>query len=544
MAFVELLRDRLPQGGELPCDEWVRRHRALTSLLWVSAAVLAVFSYAEGYAITHVLLHVAVVVPLALASASGTFSRPLRTIACALGLLTTSALGVHAAEGVIEAHFAFFVVVVLLMVYEDWTVFALAVGFVLVHHGLFGMFDASEVFNQPAQYANPWKWAAVHAIFVAAAGVAGIITWRLNEDVRRRMRRTQAQLEVAATTDPLTGLGNRRRLLADLDDAMLAPGTKLCLLDLDGFKSYNDTFGHQAGDALLARLGRRLHDAVAAAGEAYRLGGDEFCVLVSGFDADAVCAEATAALTEHGEAFMIANSYGIVELTTEATTADQALLLADRRMYQNKNGGRMSPGRQSANVLLRALAERSPELGRHVGGVAEMAEAVARELGLPENEMPAIRQAAELHDIGKVAIPDAILAKPAPLDDEEWAYVQRHTEVGERIIAAAPALVHVARLVRGSHERWDGTGYPDRLAGRAIPLGARIIAVCDAFDAMISERPYRAARNFTDGLAELSRCAGSQFDPAVVAAFITVVTQSGELPSDEHEPTLAAAAAR
>jgi diguanylate cyclase (GGDEF)-like protein len=535
VAF-EPLRDRLPQGGELPVDEWARRHRSLTYLLWASAAILAIFSYVAGYSAVHIVLHFAALVPLALAAASSGLPQKARTVACSIGLLTVSALGVHSAGGVIEAHFAFFVVVVLLMVYEDWTVFALAVGYVLVHHGLLGMIDASQVFHNPDQYAHPWKWATIHAIFVAAAGVAGIITWRLNEDVRRRMRHTQDQLQIAATTDALTGLGNRRRLLVELEDAMSVPGMRLCMFDLDGFKAYNDSFGHQAGDALLVRLGLRLRDAVAPAGEAYRLGGDEFCILTVDPGADEVCAAAGDALTEHGEAFEIGNSYGSVDLTDDVETADQALLLADRRMYHDKNGGRMSAGRQSADVLLRALAERSPELVYHVGGVAETAQAVARELGVPEDELPGIRQAAELHDIGKVAIPDAILGKPGPLDEQEWEFVRRHTVIGERIIAAAPALSFIAKLVRHSHERWDGDGYPERLAGEAIPLGSRIVAVCDAFDAIISERPYRAARNFAEGLAELSRCAGSQFDPAVVAAFITVVSRPDDPPSDDRNP--------
>jgi diguanylate cyclase (GGDEF)-like protein len=524
MDVRRLLRDHLPTGGELPVEEWERRHRSLTRMLWMTAAILAVFSYGAGYRHVHVVLHVGGLIPLAVAAASSKLSRPTRTMMCSIGLLTASALGVHVAGGVIEAHFAFFVVVALLTLYESWTVFALAVGYVLVHHGIFGMAAASQVFAEPHQYAHPWKWAAIHAAFVGAAGVAGLITWRLNEDVRRAMRATQEQLHAASTTDVLTELGNRRRLLADLEEAMTVPGMKLSLFDLDGFKIYNDSFGHQAGDALLARLGRRLRGAVSGAGQAYRLGGDEFCILVSGPGADAAHAAACEALSEHGDAFTIGSSHGTVGLTTEAATPDKALLLADKRMYDSKNDGRMSASRQSTNVLLRALAERDPVLSSHVGDVALTAQEVARELGVPEDQLPPIRQAAELHDIGKVAIPDAILGKPGPLDEEEWVYVRRHTAIGERILAAAPALSYVAKLVRHSHERWDGAGYPDGLSGEEIPLGSRIVSVCDAFDAMVGERPYCEARNFDEALAELDRCAGSQFDPAVVAAFAKVVS--------------------
>ena len=529
MDFRGFMRNHLPTGGELPVDEWERRHRSLTRVLWATAAILAVFSFVSGYRDAHILLHFSALLPLAVAAGSARLSQHLRTLVCAVGLLTGAALGVHVAGGVIEAHFAFFVIVVLLTVYEDWLVFALAVGFVLVHHGVLGMLAADEVFAQPDQYAHPWRWATIHAVFVAAAGVAGLITWRLNEDVRRTMRQTQEELHIASVTDVLTELGNRRRLLADLDAAMTAPGMTLLLLDLDGFKAYNDTFGHQAGDALLARLGRRLADAVSEAGQAYRLGGDEFCILVSGPGADAARSAAVDALSEHGDAFTIGNSHGTV-LLTEVETPDKALLLADQRMYRSKNAGRMSASRQSADVLLSALAERDPRLTSHVGDVAEIAQALARELGVHEDQLPAIRQAAELHDIGKVAIPDAILAKPGPLDEDELAFVRAHTEIGERILAAAPALSVVAKLVRHTHERWDGTGYPDRLAGERIPLGSRIVSVCDAFDAMVGERPYRKSRNFVGALEELVKCAGTQFDPAVVAAYVRVVSGTSLLP--------------
>ena len=414
MEAREFLRNHLPTGGELPLEEWERRHRWLTRILWASVAILALFSYASGYRDVHIVLHVGALIPLAVAAASRQLSRLPRSVFCSLGLLTAAALGVHVAGGVIEAHFSFFVVVALLTLYESWLIFALAVGYVLMHHGAFGMVAANQVFADPHQFAHPWRWAAIHAVFVAAAGIAGLITWRLNEDVRRAMRATQEQLRAASTTDVLTELGNRRRLLTDLEAAMSIPDMKLTFFDLDGFKTYNDTFGHQAGDALLARLGRRLHDAVAGVGEAYRLGGDEFCILVSGPSADAAHAAAVEALTEHGDAFMIASSHGTV-LMTEVASPDKALLLADQRMYDSKNHGRMSASRQSTNVLLSALAERSPELSSHVGDVAQSAEAVARELGVPEDQLASISQAAELHDIGKVAIPDAILGKPGPL---------------------------------------------------------------------------------------------------------------------------------
>jgi diguanylate cyclase (GGDEF)-like protein len=297
------------------------------------------------------------------------------------------------------------------------------------------------------------------------------------------------------------------------------------LFDLDGFKGYNDSFGHLAGDALLQRLGRALSGAVAPDGRAYRLGGDEFCVLADATDRTRIELASVLALSERGEGFQIGASFGTALLPAEATNSTEALRIADQRMYAQKNGGRPTAGRQSTDVLLRALAERHPDLGEHTDGVAALARDVARLLELPADEVDQICHAAELHDIGKVAIPDAILAKPGPLNDEEWAFMRRHTVIGERIVTAAPALAPVARLVRASHERWDGGGYPDGLAGAEIPLGARIVAVCDTFDAIVSDRAYRPRRTAAEALAELDRCAGAQFDPAIVAAFAAALAQ-------------------
>ena len=335
-----------------------------------------------------------------------------------------------------------------------------------------------------------------------------------------------------ALTDALTGLGNRRALSRDLERAVAdeRDAVLLALFDLDGFKHYNDSYGHPAGDALLQRLGAKLAAHVDGVGTAYRMGGDEFCVLLPARGDGAEQAAAAAwALAEHGDGFTITCSHGAVDVPREADEPGEALRIADQRMYAHKNGGRSSARSQSRDVLLRALAERDPDLGEHISGVAALAEAVARRLNLDDEQIDHIRHAAELHDVGKMAIPDAILDKPAPLEPAEWEFIRRHTLIGERIVAAAPALRPVAALVRSSHERWDGTGYPDQLAGEEIPLGAWIVAVCDAFDAMIADRPYRLGVDAVLALGELGRCAGTQFDPAVVAAFTAAFYDRAEL---------------
>ncbi|MBA2384474.1 MAG: diguanylate cyclase [Actinobacteria bacterium] len=372
----------------------------------------------------------------------------------------------------------------------------------------------------------------VTSLLLACASVLVVIA-RMSITIAENLR-LLARSREEALTDALTGLGNRRRLLVDLDRVPAGDEARpkvLVILDLNGFKAYNDAFGHPAGDALLARVGARLAAVARSRGAAYRLGGDEFCAL---FDAEDLPVEflaeaSAAAMRETGNGFAISAAYGAIRLPHEARTSSDALKLADQRMYAQKHGGRSSAGTRTSSALMQALTERSPDLGDHLLGVAELAAAVARKFDLSEVEVEDIRLGASLHDVGKMAIPDSILTKPGPPSDEEWAYVRNHTVAGEKILGAAPALDGVARLVRASHERFDGEGYPDGLAGEEIPLGARIVFVCDAFDAIIADRPYRDARSVGEAVEEIRRCAGTQFDPAVVEAFCSVMKERARL---------------
>jgi diguanylate cyclase (GGDEF)-like protein len=580
---------------------------------------------------------------------AGTGRKRLASACVSLGLITSSAVLVHVWGGVIEAHFHFFVMIVLLSLYEDWVPFLMAAAYVVLHHGLAGALAPGSVYNHHAAQAHPWRWALIHGAFVVAAGAGAVIAWRLNENVRlenakaldraresedrfrsafasapigmalvgvdgpdagrflqvnhslclmtgysegqllerrwddlagagdadeecalRRAdgseiralvsrsvvndgdggaghaivqvldvterRRVQEELEYQALHDALTGLPNRRALMSDLEDRLAeASGEKpllLVMFDLDGFKAYNDSFGHPAGDALLARLGRRLQSAVSGHGVGYRMGGDEFCLLAPiGVEGPApVEAAAAAALCDKGEGFEITASHGSVVLPLEAADAEHALRRADARLYARKGSRRASAGRQATDPLLTALSERNPDLGSHLRDVTDLVAAVADALGVLEEERTPLLQAAALHDVGKVAIPDAILEKPATLDDAEWAFIRTHTLIGERILASAPALVEASELVRASHERVDGTGYPDGLAGEEIPLGSRIVAVCDAYDAMVSNRPYRTAMSREGAIAELRRGSGAQFDPVVVEAFIPALAELDRAP--------------
>jgi HD-GYP domain-containing protein (c-di-GMP phosphodiesterase class II) len=250
------------------------------------------------------------------------------------------------------------------------------------------------------------------------------------------------------------------------------------------------------------------------------MGGDEFCLL--GTADDDTIRRAAASLCESGETFAITCSHGSARIPAEAATAEHALHLADQRMYTQKVDT-LSARRQSSDVLLQVISERSDLLDVHAGSVGLLAAMLAERLGLPDAERARIQLAARLHDIGKTAIPDSLLDKRGPLSEEEWAFMRRHTLIGERIVRAAPSLAATGDLIRSSHERVDGGGYPDRLRGDEIPIGSRIIAVCDAYDAMTSARAYRAAMTSAEALDELARQAGAQFDPGVADAFIELM---------------------
>lgn len=382
------------------------------------------------------------------------------------------------------------------------------------------------------------------AVCFAAAAVVAVIA-RAAVSFRENVQMfANARLE--AMTDSLTHLGNRRKLMADLRRELVLASVEsprvLVIFDLDGFKRYNDTYGHPAGDALLTRLGANLGRVTRPYGNAYRLGGDEFCLLVvtGASSANTIIGLAAAALSEQGEGFTVRSSHGAVMLPHEARDATLALRVADQRMYAQKEDRRSSVTRQTRDILLQVLHEREPELGDHLKGVAKLALGVATRLDIGAEELDEIVRAAELHDVGKMAIPDEILHKPGPLTEEEWAFVRQHTIIGERILSAAPALMPVAKIVRASHEHFDGSGYPDGLAGDAIPLGARIVAVCDAFHAMTSSRPYRPPIHAQEAVAELQACAGTQFDPTVVTAFCDEIAALGPRYGDRRSSASAA----
>jgi diguanylate cyclase (GGDEF)-like protein len=359
--------------------------------------------------------------------------------------------------------------------------------------------------------------------WMSLALIASVVVWMIQTS-----REQSGAIERArqhAFSDDATGLQNHRKLEADLAAVLSAANYRysLVLLELDGLQSYADRYGHAVGDQLLHRIAHRLvHTVAPMNGVAYRVDANRFAVLVpvGGGQLGEVLIAATASLGE-GESEdepLLSRSYGEVTVPDEAADAELALQVAGQRLGAHRQSQHRSARRQAHAVLMAALSARRPELRDRVRLVAYRAISLGRRLGVDREQLDDIMLAAELQDVGMLTVPDAVLVKRSPLDERETELIRVHPLAGEKIVAAAPGLAPVARLVRSSYERFDGSGYPDGLAGEAIPLGARIIAVAVAFAAMTSPRAYREATTQEVAVAELRRCAGSQFDPDVVEA--------------------------
>jgi GGDEF domain-containing protein len=338
-----------------------------------------------------------------------------------------------------------------------------------------------------------------------------------------------------ALCDRVTGLQNSGRLEADIEATAAAPGEKrmLMLLELDGLQSYNDRFGYEAGNELLRRTAQALVDAVVPlGGSAYRGNGDRLAALVPVGDRQLgeLLLATTASLRGDDRDLTMSTSYGEVAIPAEATNSESAFQLAGKRLAAQKQRQHRSARRQAHAVLMAALSTRQPELRDHLRVVAYRTIGLARRLGVDREQIDDIALAAELHDVGLLVVPEAVLSKEGPLSESETATIKSHSVAGERIIAAAPGLASVARLVRASAERFDGSGHPDGLAGETIPLGSRIIAVAVAFAALTSQRPYRPALSVDEALAELRRCAGTQFDPRIVEGLAAEIAADAESP--------------
>jgi diguanylate cyclase (GGDEF)-like protein len=377
---------------------------------------------------------------------------------------------------------------------------------------------------------------SVNAAGLACAGVTLALVLTRMAISQRETAQLLVAREREAAHDPLTGLANRRVLLEDLghatDTASVKRPTLLMLFDLDGFKAYNDTFGHSAGDGLLIRVATALREAIGERGRAYRIGGDEFCALLrTTASPGAIGEELAGSMAQHGEGFSVTASFGCAVAPADGAETTVMLRRADDEMYARK--GRRRPGteRQVQDVLVAALAARDPSMQTHAAGVTVLAVAVGELLHLDTSDLRALSHAATLHDVGKIAIPDELLEKPTGLDEDERRFMRSHPVIAQRIISAAPALGYAAQIVRSVQERWDGEGYPDRLTSEAIPLAARIVGACNAYQAMTTRRAGREPMSTQQAIAELRAGAGSQFDPNVVEMLVRVISHPSEHPA-------------
>jgi diguanylate cyclase (GGDEF)-like protein len=315
----------------------------------------------------------------------------------------------------------------------------------------------------------------------------------------------------------------------------------VALLDIDRFRHLNLEQGYAVGDAVLVAVGRMIADRTRVHDLTCRMGGDEFGFLLP----ETGAAAATGAIgrilveledVEAGGIRGVSASVGIAAL--EIGQQPESVLAAARSALEQARaggGGQVVVFGRSVDdgeaplefghgdviaALASALQERDRYTGKHSETVVDLTARVGDALALDSAELGRVRTAALLHDIGKVGVPDEVLHKPGPLTEREWEIMRQHPAIGERILRAIPGLGAVARIVRHEHERWDGNGYPDNLAGAAIPVGSRIILACDAYHAMTSDRPYRKAMQHPEAMAELTGNAGTQFDPEVVQALV------------------------
>ena len=371
-----------------------------------------------------------------------------------------------------------------------------------------------------------------------------------------------------ALTDPLTGLGNHRHFHERLQRELLSAEEQampltLCFVDIDDFKKVNDRYGHPSGDRVLSQVGARLRQG----GEAFRLGGDEFALLLVDHDEAMALAAADSiveriATVDFDHIGTVTVSAGLATFPMQGHGRDELIRLADSALYWAKEHGknrvrlyrpevvelselkRLAPGPdkaaryRAAASLAKAVDARDTYTGSHSERVSELAAKVAKRLGLDAEQVELTRLAGSLHDLGKLAIPEEILRKPGTLTDSERLVLERHPQIGFRMLDSL-GVDPVADLVLHHHERWDGTGYPDGLRGEQIPLGARIIFVTDAYDAMTSDRIYRPKLSSRAALAELERCAGTQFDPGIVAAFVEELGLSASMEAAPALPALA-----
>ncbi len=415
------------------------------------------------------------------------------------------------------------------------------------------------------------------------------------ETAHTQLASAHSTIQKQALTDGLTNLPNHHAIVVQLEKELdrahrYNHPLSVLFFDADHFKHVNDTYGHSAGDIVLQQIGERAGSILRNGDALGRFGGEEFVLLLPETDAHgaraiaerirAIIANEPIALTELEGGLNVTVSIGVATYPNDGHAEQELLQQADQAMYMAKRLGRnqvrTAPEavRMSVDVELMALLQkeeqstaqdrdgttperirenytvkiisslmtllerRDHEMSQHAYAVSDLATSIAQAMGLEQFQVSRIGMAALLHDIGKIAIPDMLLQKSGRLSVHEHALLKEHSELGALILEASPFLHDLIPAVHHHHEHWDGTGYPHQLAQEDIPLAARIIAVAEAYDAMVSESPYQTSRTPEEALRELWRCAGTQFDPMVVQVFSTVLSEQSEQQDSQVTPVL------
>ena len=363
-----------------------------------------------------------------------------------------------------------------------------------------------------------------------------------------------ALAEQKSRIDELTGLFNRRHFEERLKEEIARHSRygdpfSLFIIDLDNFKTYNDVYGHPAGDTLLGQIGTIIKNSVRDADQAFRYGGDEFVVIlpqtVRG-DAHVVAERVRVQIADEMEkkSLTVTCSIGLASYPADGVIAGELVVAADTALYYGKwTGGNRTyssskatsdppddarihgkrDGLSAVYALVSVVEARDRYVYGHSRRVNTYAVALAEAIGLSPDKVSRVSTAALLHDIGKIGIPDEVLNKKTKLTAENWEAIKAHPRLGTNIVSNIPQLLRCADSILYHHERWDGSGYPEGLKGEQIPLESRILAIADSFEAMSSARPYRPALSREEVMEELRKGTGTQFDPSLVEVFIGII---------------------